>query len=189
MHLTPANNKRNVWFNEYWEELFKCHLPNSTSISKFASPCVEKCPIGFALLGNSSCYHFARQARTWSEASRVCEAKSSELVNILERDELRLIHDHLVESGSFKAFGQMHVRLRSTSANRSASVRDIWEFNGNYGDGGYEGERGKDDRLKLKLCHLTKYYSHFSSFTANRSDMFNYFFINYSDDEEKTLFT
>ena len=25
-NLNPSNNRRNVWFNEYWEETFRCYL-------------------------------------------------------------------------------------------------------------------------------------------------------------------
>ena len=39
--LTPSNNARNVWFNEYWEERFKCYL-EETSKQKFPTPCKSK---------------------------------------------------------------------------------------------------------------------------------------------------
>lgn len=31
--LTPASNHRNPWFKEYWEQLFSCQLPDSSSSS------------------------------------------------------------------------------------------------------------------------------------------------------------
>jgi ABC-type branched-subunit amino acid transport system substrate-binding protein len=38
INLSPANNARNVWFNEYWEEMFKCHI-EETSRRKHPIPC------------------------------------------------------------------------------------------------------------------------------------------------------
>ena len=36
--LNPSNNLRNVWFNEYWEERFQCHVEEQ-SASKYSKPC------------------------------------------------------------------------------------------------------------------------------------------------------
>jgi hypothetical protein len=39
--LDPSNNLRNVWFEEYWQERFKCHLTDEY-IKKFPFPCKSK---------------------------------------------------------------------------------------------------------------------------------------------------
>lgn len=39
--LNPSNNARNVWFNEYWEERFKCYLDESSK-QKFPTSCKSK---------------------------------------------------------------------------------------------------------------------------------------------------
>jgi hypothetical protein len=40
-NLNPSNNLRNEWFNEYWEEMFKCHIEEATRL-KHPTPCKSK---------------------------------------------------------------------------------------------------------------------------------------------------
>jgi hypothetical protein len=40
-NLNPVNNLRNVWFNEYWQERFKCFIEESTR-TKYSTPCKSK---------------------------------------------------------------------------------------------------------------------------------------------------
>jgi hypothetical protein len=40
-NLNPLNNKRNIWFNEYWEEQFKCYIEETTK-KKYKTPCKSK---------------------------------------------------------------------------------------------------------------------------------------------------
>ena len=39
--LNPSNNLRNVWFEEYWQERFHCHLSEEYK-NKFPTYCKSK---------------------------------------------------------------------------------------------------------------------------------------------------
>jgi metabotropic X receptor len=32
LNLTPANNRRNPWFGEYWEDYFRCRLADDDDV-------------------------------------------------------------------------------------------------------------------------------------------------------------
>lgn len=174
MNLNPSNNKRNVWFNEYWEETFKCYL-NPSNKSKFTTPCVDKCPLGYRLIGQD-CYHFSDSIKTWYDANEDCKQKKSKLVNILEKDELLNIYGYLVETGLLNEYAETHVKVKSFGEDHRINSKEIIVFNNNYaGANGHE--RIMEERLKLKLCHLTKYYSHYNRHKAK------------ADEEEPEVFT
>ena len=39
--LKPSNNFRNIWFKEYWQERFKCHIDEEMKL-EFPEPCKSK---------------------------------------------------------------------------------------------------------------------------------------------------
>ena len=52
LSLTPANNQRNPWYGDYWQEVHGCLLPHnaqSTTTSAAASANVSVCPPGLRL--------------------------------------------------------------------------------------------------------------------------------------------
>jgi hypothetical protein len=110
-HLNPDNNKRNVWFNEYWEDRFKCFV-DEKSKEIYRESCKRKCPNKFVEHENE-CWLVISEAVISKNAHNECKQahikanliKSSEtqvIIGLLNR--LKINHErfHVVYEKSNK---------------------------------------------------------------------------------------
>ena len=108
--LNPSNNLRNVWFDEYWQERFKCYLTGSPASRKFTAPCEIKCPVDFVSIGDE-CFYFSSEASSWHEAVQGCVVKNAGLISALDMHAIKLIRNHVVDSDLMLRFQKFHVRI------------------------------------------------------------------------------
>ena len=43
--LDPYTNKRNPWFQEFWQQKFKCRLDGPDADYAYSTPCTGKCTV------------------------------------------------------------------------------------------------------------------------------------------------
>lgn len=49
MHLSPAINQRNPWFQEYWEDIFSCKMNNDFPLEFNEGENIKLCENNFRL--------------------------------------------------------------------------------------------------------------------------------------------
>lgn len=141
-----------MWFEEYWQERFKCYLAGSPN-SKYTTPCEDKCPLNFISIGNE-CYHFSNVPTTWHEANQQCSTRNSRLINILDTGDIEPIHTYLMQNDLVKVYNKTHVKLEhdllpfNNTRPTQEQSKQIFNFN--------------KERLKLRLCKSTVYDPYFT---------------------------
>jgi len=133
--LNPSNNLRNVWFDEYWQERFKCYLTGSAAQKKFTDPCEAYCPADFVSIENQ-CFYFSNEAKKWHEAAQECLTKNAEILSAIDTFEIKLLRNHFSKN-DMPIFQSFFVRTESNnfhiSVNKSLSkqAEEIFSLNKN----------------------------------------------------------
>ncbi len=124
-NLNPANNLRNEWFNEYWEEMFKCHIDEATK-AKYPTPCKRKCPTGFIDIGDN-CYWFSTQSLNWNDARNACKEKHfrSSLLDLNNEAYLEEVFQYLIKHRTISSehLNEVHARIRLNSDGSTSTLR------------------------------------------------------------------
>ena len=113
-NLNPANNKRNVWFNEYWEEMFKCYIDEPSiyqlkfyfilKIYNKYSKIKGKCPSKFINIGNN-CYWFSISNLNWLDAQKTCKEMyfNSDILDVNDKDDFIELVKYLSDNKLIKS--------------------------------------------------------------------------------------
>nr|QVK45748.1 G protein-coupled receptor [Proales similis] len=127
-NLNPISNQRNVWFNEYWEEMFKCYIEPHRR-GKFRIPCKRLCPTGLMAIGNA-CYWLSETSLSWQEAENKCKSvyHDAELLDAGDDHSLDLVLNYLSQRGLKEHLSRLHVKVKLNSILKKHKIRHTSDF-------------------------------------------------------------